>query len=143
MKSKPKNEWWLTDDDCYQWMTKFKENPSEYKMIQTVWFDVTQQDKENGVLEYCVVAGYADTKDFTPNDIDCALAGYGYSMITYDPLRIKCGDGSEHEMIGEEAWDMVAECYLEDSILLNSCIVFESDDYDECRRFVDEYIMIH
>lgn len=111
------NVWVLTDDDCCQYVRK---NGSIYEMVQIVWLDTTSEDRAKGLSEYCIVYGSVDMKALSKDDIDIAISGYGYEEKP-------------------DEW-ICAECYLEENILSDACVIGEADTLEKAEIFVKKYI---
>lgn len=115
------------DNDCCQHI-RHDDESNWYEMIQIVWLDTTEADRAEGAHEYIVVAGSIEIADYTEDEIAGYISSYGY---TIDSLN---------KEYGEAATDIIAECILEEEILRDQDIVFESDSYEECEKYIKNYI---
>ena len=113
--------WYETDSDCAQHM---RNDGAVYEMIQAVWLDTTREDRARGLHEYCVVRGYIDLKDYSEEEMECYIHSYGYTL---DSLKAEYGN---------DMWDIVAECILEESICCDSCVVANADSFEEVKKII-------
>ena len=120
------SKWYTTGDGCCQHMRKDGLN---YEMIQLVWLDTTEEDLARGLHEYVVVKDEVHLQDEdTADKIVDAISCYGYTV----PFLIK--------EYGHDANDIIAECFLEDSILNDANIIGEFDTEKEAEQFIVDYI---
>lgn len=105
-------KWELIDNDCCQYIRKNGEN---FEMIQAQWMDY---DDSYIVLEHSV-----NLKDYSEDEIR-TISGF------YDV---------EYEEIKNDSW-MIAEFILEDEILKDCNIINEFDNFDEAKKFIEDFI---
>ena len=115
--------WYETDSDCCQHM---RNDGTVYEMIQAIWLDTTREDRARGLHEYCIVQGSIDLKDYSEDDMECYISSYGYTM---DSIRSEYGD---------DMWNIIAECILEDVIVCDSCVVADADSLKEAREIITQ-----
>ena len=113
--------WCETDPDCCQHM---RNNGTVYEMIQAVWLDTTREDRARGLHEYCICRGEIDLKDYSEEDMECYILSYGYTL---DSLRAEYGN---------DMWNIVAECILEEAIFCDSCVAADADSLKEAREII-------
>ena len=58
--------WALTDSDCYQHIRCVN---GVYELVQFVWLDTTEQEKNDGLYEYCIVNATCNLNDYSEKDI--------------------------------------------------------------------------
>lgn len=114
--------WYETDSDCYQYM---RNDGTVYEMIQAIWLDTTREDRAKGLHEYCICQGEIDLNDFSEEEMECYISSYGYTM---DGLR---------EEYGDDMWDIVAECILEEYIMRDACVIANADSFEEAKKIID------
>lgn len=111
-------KWECTDSDCCQYM---RQDGKLFEMIEMVWLDVTEEDRENGNLPYIVVREIIDLDDFNEEEIKGYLAPYQYSFE------------------GQDDWT-IAECILEEVIMSNWCIVAEFEQFEDAEQYIKEVV---
>ena len=114
--------WYETDCDCYQHM---RSDGTVYEMIEAVWLDTTEEDRQMGYHEYCVCQGEIDLNDFSEEEMEGYVFSYGYTM---ESLR---------EEYGEDMWGIVAECILEECIFCDACVIADVDSFEEAKKIID------
>ena len=79
-------KWYITDDDCSQYMRKYGKN---YEMIEYVWLDTTNEDTKNGTHEYAIVKTELNLNDVTDEEVlnVCAI------FRCYSTKYVKLYDG--------------------------------------------------
>ena len=115
------SSWDLTDTNCCQYMRR---DYPYYEMIQAVWLDTAQEDVENGCKQYIIVRDSINISSLSGNDIEIAISSYGYNIA--DCI----------EEYGDAANDLIAEYYLECSILEDCNIIAAFNTMDECEKFI-------
>ena len=118
-------KWYITDDDCSQYMRKYGKN---YEMIEYVWLDTTDEDTKNGAHEYVIVKTELDLNDVTDEEVLLGISSYGYTII------------SLIEQYGDSALDIIAECIMEEEILRDSNVIDEADSKEEAEMKIKKYI---
>jgi hypothetical protein len=118
-------KWSLMDRDCAQYM---RHDGTVYEMIQYVWLDTEEEDREKGLHEYVICKAEVDVLDLSDDDVLCAIVSYGYTLIS---LLSEYGDA---------ALDMIAECYLEDNIAYDRNVLCTADSKEDAERIVGEYV---
>lgn len=109
------NDWYLTDNDCCQYMRK---NGTFYELIQYVWLYTTKVDKAKEFHEYRIVYDSVDINNLDDEDIEAYISPYDY---TIEDLEEKYGvDGAR---------DLIAECVLETNSLHGGCVIAETATY--------------
>ena len=93
-------KWYITDDDCSQYMRKYGKN---YEMIEYVWLDTTDEDTKNGAHEYVIVKTELDLNDVTDEEVLLGISSYGYTII------------SLIEQYRDSALDIIAERISDDA----------------------------
>lgn len=117
--------WECTDNDSVQYQRK---TGSVYEMIQAIWLDTTKKDLENGLNPYIVVTDAVDMDSLSGEDIEIAIASYGYTVT------------SLINEYGDAAIDIVAECYLEDSSCEDGNIIYEAKNFEDAKNYIEKYI---
>lgn len=118
--------WSQIDCDCCQYI---RNDGNIYEMIQLVWLDTTEEDRQRGYHEYCVVNGTIDLNDYYEEEIECYISSYGYTM---DSLKDEYGD--------DAMWSIIAECILEEEIIRDGCIVQCADSFEEAKEIIEKFI---
>ena len=118
-------QWYITDDDCSQYMRKYGKN---YEMIEYVWLDTTDEDTKNGAHEYVIVKTELDLNDVTNEEVLLGISSYGYTII------------SLIEQYGDSALDIIAECIMEEEIIKASNVIDEADSEEEAEMKIKKYI---
>ena len=121
--------WELTDSDCYQHIRCVND---VYELIQFVWLDITEQERDNGLCEFCIVTTTCNLNDYSEKDIEMYISSYGY---THENLIKEYGK--------EGANDVIAECILEEECLHTSCIIADFNTEEECISFIEKYVKEH
>ena len=119
--------WYEVDNDCCQHMRRSKDG-KEYEMIQYVWLDTTEEDREKGLHEYVVVKTELDLDDVTEDDVLCGISSYGYTLESLT------------EEYGEDAISIIAECIMENEIDRDCNIIGVADSAEEAAEIVKKYI---
>lgn len=125
------NNWGLTDNDCAQYIRHQKKR-GYYELIQFVHLDVTREELQEGINEYCIVHAIVYLNDYSEEEIDCCISSYGYNR---EQLISSYGE--------EGANDVIAECILEEECLQDSCIIAEFNTEEECINFIEKYVKEH
>lgn len=115
------SSWDLTDSDCCQYMRR---DYPYYEMIQVVWIDDIKLTDVYYDKEYVVVRDSVNISSLSGNDIEIAISSYGYNIA--DCI----------EEYGDAANDLIAEYYLECSILEDCNIIAAFNTMDECEKFI-------
>lgn len=115
-----KHTWFCTDNDCCQYMM---ETDERWEMIELIWLDTTDEDRKKGLHEYIVVHGWVYKNDISEEDAEFACSTYGY----------------DRESIDEQ---ILAECILEESLLSDEYIIYETDSRKNAEKFIKNYIQI-
>ena len=118
-------KWYITDDDCSQYMRKYGKN---YEMIEYVWLDTTDEDTKNGAHEYVIVKTELDLNDVTDEEVLLGISSYRYTII------------SLIEQYGDSALDIIAECIMEEEIIKASNVIDEADSKEEAEMKIKKYI---
>ena len=122
-------DWELHDDDACQYFRKIGKHT--YEMIQCIWLDTTDEDIAKGRHEYVVVTGEIDLNDLSTEEIEIAIAAFGYSLSDFETWE------------GDAAESMIAECYLEDSLYADSYVIAAFHSFDDTKAFVEKYVAEH
>lgn len=109
------NGWYATDEA--QWLRNCSHH--KFEMVQIIWLDTTREDKDAGRHEYVICYDSVSIDALEINEIECAIAAYGY---TIDSLRKEYKDGTDQ---------IIAECWMEEDIYRDSCIVGAADWYEK------------
>lgn len=117
--------WYCTDNDCCQYV---RNNGSKYEMIQAVWLDITEEDKQKGLHEYCIVRIGIDLDDYSDEEKKMHIADYGYTLE---------GVVQEYE---EVANDIIAECIMENESLNNTYVIDDADSFEEAKEKIEKII---
>lgn len=118
--------WSEIDTDCCQ---HIRNDGDVYEMIQCVWLDTTDDDREEGLHEYCVVRMDINLNDYTNEEKEMFLSSYGYTL---DSVVTEYGDVAD---------SIIAECILESEILRDSCVIADADSFEEAQNIVLKYMM--
>ena len=81
--------WSCIDSDCCQYI---RNDGNKYEMIQAVWLDTTEEDREKGFHEYCVVRIEIDLNDYSDEERSCYISSYGYTL---ENIVEEYGDGAD------------------------------------------------
>ena len=117
--------WNCTDNDCCQYV---RNNGSKYEMIQAVWLDITEEDKQKGLHEYCIVRIEIDLDDYSDEEKETYISYYGYTL---ESVREEYKDGTD---------SIVAECIMEDESLSNVYVVDDADSFEEAKAKIKKII---
>lgn len=117
--------WSCTDPDCCQYIHS---DGNKYEMIQAVWLDTTEEDREKGFHEYCIVRIIIYLDDYSDEEKLGYINSYGY---TFESVIEEYGDNAE---------SIIAECIMEDEILSNSCIIDDTDSFEEAKAKIEQII---
>ena len=120
------SNWYLTDDDCCQYM---RNDGTNYELIQYVWLDTTTQDKANGFHEYCIVHAEVDMDNLYGEEIESYISAYGYTI-----------EGLKKEYGIDGARDLIAECVLETDSLSDAYVIANADSVEEAEKFIKKFI---
>ena len=118
--------WALTDSDCYQHIRCVN---GVYELVQFVWLDTTEQEKNDGLYEYCIVNATCNLNDYSEKDIEIYISSYGY---THESLIKEYGE--------DGANDLIAECILEEICLRDECIMYECNTKEECVEYINNFM---
>ena len=117
--------WSYTDSDCCQYI---RNDGNKYEMIQAVWLDTTEEDREKGFHEYCIVRIEIDLNDYSDEEKLCYISSYGYTL----------------ESIVEEYRDgvdsIIAECIMEDESLSDAYVIDDADSFEEAKEKIERII---
>ena len=117
--------WSYTDSDCCQYI---RNDGNKYEMIQAVWLDTTEEDREKGFHEYCIVRIEIDLNDYSDEEKLCYISSYGYTL----------------ESIVEEYRDgvdsIIAEGIMEDESLSDAYVIDDADSFDEAKAKIEKII---
>lgn len=117
--------WYETDSDCCQHM---RQDGNYYQMIECVWLDATEKDKQNGAHEYVIVRMMIDIRDYSEEEMEDAISSYGYTMEDFA------------EWSDEEKYSLIAECIMEEEILRDAYVIGDADSFEEAKEKIDKYI---
>lgn len=117
--------WSYTDSDCCQYI---RNDGNKYEMIQAVWLDTTEEDREKGFHEYCIVRIEIDLNDYSDEEKLCYISSYGYTL---EGVVEEYGDG---------AGNIIAECIMEDESLSDAYVVDDADSFDEAKAKIEKII---
>lgn len=129
LKSPAVWDWELHDDDSCQYFRKIGQHT--YEMIQCILLDTTDEDIANGRHKYVVVSDEVDLSELSGDEIEAAIAAFGYSLADFETWE------------GDAAESMIAECYLEDYLFRDSCVFAAFNSFDATKEFVDKYVAEH
>ena len=117
--------WFCTDSDCCQYI---RNDGNKYEMIQAVWLDTTEEDREKGFHEYCIVRIEIDLDDYSDEEKETYISYYGYTL---ESVREEYKDGAD---------SIVAECIMEDESLNNVYVVDDADSFEEAKAKIEKII---
>lgn len=117
--------WFCTDSDCCQYI---RNDGNKYEMIQAVWLDTTDEDREKGFHEYCIVRIEIDLDDYSDKERLCYISSYGYTL-----------EGVVEEY-GDDADGIIAECIMEDESLSDVYVIDDADSFDEAKAKIEKII---
>lgn len=117
--------WSCTDSDCCQYI---RNDRNKYEMIQAVWLDTTEEDREKGFHEYCIVRIEIDLNDYSDEEKLCYISSYGYTL---ESIVEEYGDGAD---------GIIAECIMEDESLNDAYVIDDADSFDEAKAKIEKII---
>ena len=117
--------WSYTDSDCCQYI---RNDGNKYEMIQAVWLDTTEEDREKGFHEYCIVRIEIDLNDYSDEEKLCYISSYGYTLE------------SVIEEYGDDADSIIAECIMEDESLSDAYVIDDADSFEEAKEKIEKII---
>ena len=119
--------WSCTDSDCCQYI---RNDGNKYEMIQAVWLDTTEEDREKGFHEYCIVRIEIDLNDYSDEKRLCYISSYGYTL---ENIVEEYGDGAD---------GIIAECIMEDESLSDAYVIDDADSFDEAKAKIEKIIKV-
>lgn len=117
--------WSCTDSDCCQYI---RNDGNKYEMIQAVWLDTTEEDREKGFHEYCIVRIDINLNDYSDEEKLCYISSYGYTLE------------SVIEEYGDDADSIIAECIMEDESLSDAYVIDDADSFEEAKEKIEKII---
>ena len=117
--------WSYTDSDCCQYI---RNDGNKYEMIQAVWLDTTEEDREKGFHEYCIVRIEINLNDYSDEEKLCYISSYGYTLE------------SVIEEYGDDADSIIAECIMEDESLSDAYVIDDADSFEEAKEKIEKII---
>ena len=117
--------WSCIDTDCCQYI---RNDGNKYEMIQAVWLDTTEEDREKGFHEYCIVRIEIDLDDYSDEERSCYISSYGYTL---EGVVEEYGDGAD---------SIIAECIMEDESLSDAYVIDDADSFDEAKAKIEKII---
>ena len=117
--------WSCIDTDCCQYI---RNDGNKYEMIQAVWLDTTEEDREKGFHEYCIVRIEIDLNDYSDEEKLCYISSYGYTL---ENIVEEYGDGAD---------GIIAECIMEDESLSDAYVIDDADSFDEAKAKIEKII---
>ena len=117
--------WSYADPDCCQYI---RNNGNKYEMIQAVWLDTTEEDREKGFHEYCIVRIDINLNDYSDEEKLCYISSYGYTLE------------SVIEEYGDDADSIIAECIMEDESLSDAYVIDDADSFEEAKEKIEKII---
>ena len=117
--------WSCTDSDCCQYI---RNDGNKYEMIQAVWLDTTEEDREKDLHEYCIVRIDIDLNDYSDEEKLCHISSYGYTLE------------SVIEEYGDAANNIIAECIMEDESLSDAYVIDDADSFEEAKEKIEKII---
>ena len=117
--------WSCTDSDCCQYI---RNDGNKYEMIQAVWLDTTEEDREKGFHEYCIVRIDINLNDYSDEEKLCYISSYGYTIE------------SVIEEYGDDADSIIAECIMEDESLSDAYVIDDADSFEEAKEKIEKII---
>lgn len=126
-----KNGWFCTDPDCMQHCRKVTE--TAFELIQAVWLDTCGDDPKaknriNDADNFAVCVGFVDLVLCDEKDIEGIISSYGYSIK------------SAHDIYGESANQIIAECLFENGCLHNGNSIAGVVSWDDAEKVIQKYI---
>ena len=97
-------------------------------MIQAVWFDTTEEDREKGFHEYCIVRIEIDLNDYSDEEKLCYISSYGYTL---ESIVEEYRDGAD---------SIIAECIMEDESLSDAYVIDDADSFEEAKEKIERII---
>lgn len=119
--------WFCTDSDCCQYI---RNDGNKYEMIQAVWLDTTEEDREKGFHEYCIVRIEIDLNDYSDEEKLYYISSYGYTL---ESVVEEYGDGAD---------SIIAECIMEDECLSDAYVIDDADSFDEAKAKIEKIIKV-
>ena len=117
--------WSCIDSDCCQYI---RSDGNKYEMIQAAWLDTTEEDREKGFHEYCIVRIEIDLDDYSDEEKLCYISSYGYTL---ESIVEEYGDGAD---------GIIAECIMEDESLNDAYVIDDVDSFDEAKAKIEKII---
>ena len=117
--------WSCTDTDCCQYI---RNDGNKYEMIQAIWLDTTEEDREKGFHEYCIVRIEIDLDDYSDEERSYYISSYGYTL---EGVVEEYGDGAD---------GIIAECIMEDESLSDAYVIDDADSFDEAKAKIEKII---
>ena len=117
--------WFCTDSDCCQYI---RNDGNKYEMIQAVWLDTTEEDREKGFHEYCIVRIEIDLNDYSDEEKLYYISSYGY---TFEGIVEEYGDGAD---------SIIAECIMEDESLSDAYVIDDANSFEEAKAKIEKII---
>lgn len=117
--------WYETDTDCCQ---HIRSDGNKYEMIQAVWLDTTEEDRNEGLHEYCIVRIDIDLNDYSDEEKSCHIGSYGYTL---ENIVEEYGDGAD---------SIIAECIMEDESLSDAYVIDDADSLEEAKEKIEKII---
>ena len=87
--------------------------------------------KIQSMCTYVVVSDEVDLSDMSGDEIEAAIAAFGYSLADFETWE------------GDAAEAMIAECYLEDYLFRDSCVFAAFNSFEATKNFIDKYVAEH
>lgn len=119
--------WFCTDSDCCQYI---RNDGNKYEMIQAVWLDTTEEDREKGFHEYCIVRIEIDLNDYSDEEKLYYISSYGYTL---EGIVEEYGDGAD---------SIIAECIMEDESLSDAYVIDDANSFDEAKAKIEKIIKV-
>ena len=119
--------WSCIDSD---WCQYIRNDGNKYEMIQAVWLDTTEEDREKGFHEYCIVRIEIDLNDYSDEERLCYISSYGYTLKN---IVEEYGDGAD---------GIIAECIMEDESLSDAYVIDDADSFDEAEAKIEKIIKV-
>ena len=117
--------WFCTDSDYCQYI---RNDGNKYEMIQAVWLDTTEEDREKGFHEYCIVRIEIDLNDYSDEEKLYYISSYGYTL---EGIVEEYGDGAD---------SIIAECIMEDESLSDAYVIDDADSFEEAKAKIEKII---
>lgn len=118
-------QWDCTDNDCCQYI---RHDGNVYEMIQAVWLDTTEEDRVNGLHEYCIVRIEINLNDYSDEEKEMHIHSYGYTLE------------SVVEEYGADVDLIIAECIMEDECLSDAYVIDDADSFEEAKKKIEEIV---